>query len=123
MGMFAHNGGCNPGVSEAMSNRRLTIYISRSFEKVEAKELNVPQEERNPSVRRSEACSILLDGLKQSLDRLSQMKKLHKDKEIRRAKRQECLALEDKIGYQMEALQDWKEMVKGRCSSGSSLEC
>ena len=52
----------------------------------------------------------------------------HKDEEVRRAnafidwkaqKRQECLALEDKIGYNMEALQDWKEMVKGRHSSGS----
>ena len=113
------------GVNEVVSGRMITILrnkVSGSvFKKVDPRDLNISQEDRYSSVCRNEPHGALLDGLKWSLDWHSQMKKLHNEEGAQRAnafiewkaqRHQERLALDDEIGYHMEALQEWKEIVK-----------
>ena len=88
MNLYTLDGGDNLGVSEVASSRRLTIssnpQIGNVFEKVDTRDSNISHKDRNSSVQRSETHSTLLDGLKWSLDRHSQMKKLHSEEEARR---------------------------------------
>ena len=70
MNSYTLYGGDNPGVSELVSSRRITIsrnpLNSNVLEKVDLRDSNVSQEDRNSSVQRSETHSTLMDGLQQS---------------------------------------------------------
>jgi len=94
---------------------------SSALEKVELKESNVfleNKEDMEPSVRGCGSYSIILEGLRHSLENHSQMRKPHQEEEAwkvaafikwKTQRQQECLLLEEEIESRLEALKDWRE--------------